>query len=103
MLPAKKWIIYTLAAYSLSGCVAAVPLLTGAVVAGGSSLAVNSSVDGAVKSAVRAEQMNCRQLQEEYTRLDNDTLGRLNPFAQTAVKKASIIDIARAKGCRLRI
>ncbi|MBS4010056.1 MAG: hypothetical protein KGZ72_04800 [Roseovarius sp.] len=97
-----KKILMMFVVLPLSGCVAAGYALAPIGMAA-SSYAVNSSVDGAVENQVRAERMNCRQLQAEYDKINNNKLGMLNPLGQSSVKKASIIDVARAKGCRLKV
>ena len=97
-----KKILMIVLLFPLSGCVAAGYALAPIGVAA-SAYAVNSSVDGAVENQVRAETMNCRQLQAEYDRINNNKIGMFNPFGQSSVKKASIIDVARAKGCRLKV
>ena len=80
----------------LSGC-AVVPLAASAGVAA----ATNASVGGAVSFEQQVRTMNCTQLRAEYAKLQADTLGNFNPFAQKALKTGLVTSAAQQRGCRL--
>ena len=84
---------------SLSGCLAAmaVPLATTA----GVTAATNASADRAMNHSARVRRMSCSSLRAEYARLEKDAVGRMNPFSQWAVRRASVKSAAARKGCRL--
>lgn len=79
-----------------SGC-AVVPLAASGAVA----LGVNRSTESAIDNNLDAQEMNCSQLRARYAELNSNSLQRINPFANQALKAGQVRAIGQAKGCRI--
>lgn len=67
----------------------------------GCTAAANQSVDNLLEYDAQVARMSCGQLRKEWTRLENDTLTKLNPLGHWAARRDAVRQRAAKRGCRL--
>jgi len=95
----KKIILLGFVAFNLQGCLMVAPLLTGAVLTGGSMMATNAAGDSAMSYTNRVQGMSCSQVRQEYERLGSGALNRLSPTY--SANRMALLDRANRLGCRI--